>query len=535
MLFKKVSTAQILLLTFLLLVLGCKREKTNWDADFTIPIAQTSLTPKNFLGDSLFNIDTSNNIVFSYKGKIDGLANEIITVPDTSIRFQYQNFLGNVALAPGTLLPNISYSTEFNLKSIKLKKAKLSTGSIIITAKNYSRVPLKITLAIPNAKLNNVPLLSTSSIAGKLNGIPGLLNSTISLADYDLNLLNTSTNTYNSLGQSIILAVDDNAPIDTIFFLDSVAISVKFSGLTPEYVTGYFGKLEQTFVNGPTLFDFKKVLNAEQIQLEKANLDLKFNNFIGVDLRADLSNFSGKNTDNGSIKSLKLNNNSPIRLNLIRASSISSIYEPITPSETNYSFNNNNSNIVEFLNNIPNELNLNGKFTLNPLDLNINNYNDFYKRNKLIETNYEIKVPGKFSFKNLKLQVDGVLEIENKDDLDGFKDGKLILYSTNNFPYQIQLQGYFLNEQNQIVDSLFGNKANIDAAIDNNLNATLSPAKNRNDYLLNENQKFLLKHYKNIRWIAVINTNENKLFEIKNNYTLDLKLVAEAVVNLKYD
>jgi hypothetical protein len=535
MLFKKVSTAQILLLTFLILALGCKRKKTNWDADFTIPIAQTSLTPKNFLGDTLFNTDTANNIIFSYKGKIDNLANEIITIPDTSIRFQYQNFLGNVALPPGTLLPTISYSTDFNLQAVKLKKAKLSTGNIIVTAKNYSRVPLKITLSIPNAKLNNVPLLSSSSIAGKSNGQPGILNSTISLADYDLNLFNTSTNTYNSLGQSISLAVDDNAPIDTIFFLDSVAISVQFSDLSPNYVTGYFGKLEQTFVNGPTVFDFKKVLNAEQIQLEKANLDLKFKNFIGVDLRADLSNLSGKNTDNGTIKSLKLNNNSPIRLNLIRATSTSPIYEPITPSETNYSFNNNNSNIVEFLNNIPNELNLNGKFTLNPLGININNFSDFYKRNKLIETDYEITVPGKFSFKNLKLQVDGVLEIKNKDDLDNFKEGKLILYSTNNFPYQIQLQGYFLNDQNQIVDSLFGIKANIDAAIDNNLNNSLIPAKNKNDYLLNENQKFLLKHYKNIRWAAIVNTKDNKLFEIKNNYTLDLKLVAEAIVNLKYD
>ncbi len=534
MIFNKVRTLFIFGLTLLVVLQACKREKTNWDADFTIPLAYASFTSKNLISDSLISTDTSNALTFIYKNKVDELASDVITIPDTSIKFIYQNFLGNVALPAGTLLPTFGFNLNFNLETIKLKKAKLAAGNVIISAKNYSRIPLKITFSIPNAKLNNVPLLAINTIAGKSNGTPGVLNTSIALENYDLDLFNSSTNTYNSLGQSLSLAVADDAPLDTLFFFDSVAITVKFAGLEPDYATGFFGKLSQTFTNGPTLFDFKSILDADQIQLQKASLDFKFKNFIGVDIRAEITNFLGKNVRTNLSKNLRLNNNSPIRLNLTAASSNSSTYDVITPFETNYSFNNTNSNIVEFLNNLPDELSLGGKFTFNPLGININNFSDFYKRNKLIEAEYQISIPANFSFKNLKIKIDGDLDIKDSD-LDQFETGNLVLYSKNYFPYQIQLQGYYLDSNGVIVDSIFSTKANIDAAIENTLSNTLTPFQNKNTYSLDLRQKELLKANKKIRWIGVLNTRDNKIFEIKADYALELKLVANAIVNLKYD
>jgi hypothetical protein len=535
MLLNKVSTRFLLLLTFFVFILSCKRNKTSWDTDFTIPVAYTTLRPNNLISDSLFIKDSANNIVFFYKGQLNNLANEVVTIPDTSLDFDYRYFGANTVLPPATEFFPINFPLDFDLKGIKLKKAKLDAGSIIISAKNYTNIPLKITLKIPGAKLNGIPLFTSNEVAGKQNGVPGIINTSISLQDYDLNLFNSSTNTYNALGQQLIIATGDTPTLDSIYFLDKIEISIKFLGLLPNYVTGYFGKLEQTFNSGPTLFDFKKILNAEQIQLQKASLDLDFKNYIGVDLRTDIYTFSGKNTSNGVIKNLKLNNNSPIRLNLIKASSNTNTYDVISPSATKYTFNNSNSNLVDFLNNIPDALSLNGKLTLNPLGININNFGDFYKRGQLINTDYKITIPGKFSFKNLKVQIDGTIDIQNKDDLDQFNEGNLTLYSSNQFPYAIQLQGYFLDDQNQIIDSIFTSKAKIDAALDDALSGKLMPSKNKNTYALSLDQKALLKKYAKVRWVGLLNSRDNQFFEIKDSYALELKLVANAIINLKYD
>ncbi len=534
MIFNKVRTIIVFGLILSIFIAGCKREKTNWDADFTLPLAFAKLTTKNLINDSLISADTSNAITFVYTNKIDGLAGDVITIPDTTVKYTYQNFLSNFALPSGTLLPTLGNNLDFNLETVKLKKAKLISGNVLISAKNYARVPIKTTFSVPNAKLNNVPLLSINTIPGKSNGLPGQLSTSIPLDNYELELFNPSTNTYNSLSQSVSFAIGNNTSLDTIFFFDSVIVNIKFSKLEPDYATGYFGKLNQTFTNGPTLFNFKDILDADQIQLQKANLDFKFKNFIGVDIRAEISNFIGSNSSTNTTTNLRLKNNSPIRLNLTSAASNSPNYDLITPFETNYSFNTINSNIVDFLNNLPDELSLAGKFTFNPLGVNINNFSDFYKRNKLIETEYKISIPGSFSFKNLKIKIDGEIDIK-ENDLDQFKSGNLTLYSKNYFPYQIQLQGYFLNDNGQIVDSIFSKKATIDAAIDSPIQGLLSPVQNKNVYTLNSVQKDLLKVNKKIRWIGLLNTRDNKIFEIKADYAVELKLVADAIVNLKYD
>jgi hypothetical protein len=523
----------IFILLLVCSVLSCKRKKTNWDSDFILPIAYASLKPANFITDSILSNDTNGTIRFVYNGQFTNLASDIVKIPDTSLKFYYQNLLGNVTLPPGTPLPGFSYPVNFDLKGIKLKKARLNQGEIVVNAKNYSRVPIKITLSIPNAQLNGQPFLESKVISGKSNGIPGVVGASFTLSNYDLNLFNAATNQFNSLNQSLTFTTDGNSPNDTIFFLDSVAVEIKFRNFVPDYVNGYFGKLEQNFSIGPTVFDFKSVLNADQIQIQNAILDLEFKNFVGADLRADIYNFTGINSINGISKNLRLSNNAPIRFNVTKSQSNSVTYDTIFPSITQYSFNANNSNIVDFLNNVPDNVSLNGRFTINPLGINLNNFGDFYKKDKLIDTKYKITIPGKFSFKNLKVQLDGEIDIGNEENLETFKEGELILYSANYFPYDIQLQGYYLNDQNQVVDSLINKAFSINASnINGNLN---TPTKNVNNILLDQKQKDLLKNYKKIRWVAVINTKDNNLFELRTDYTLDLKLVARALVNFSYD
>ena len=150
---------------------------------------------------------------------------------------------------------------------------------------------------IPSLTKNGVPFTSGEMI------VPEAINTDLTAFEFDfqgyvLNLTGQEGrlhgDTINTIYTEAYTFIDSTGTLETINHTDSFYSFIKFN-LTPEYAIGYLG--QDTIEFGPESQDlilFNKI-SADIFDLEKADLKVRFENYIGADAAIQINNFSVSN------------------------------------------------------------------------------------------------------------------------------------------------------------------------------------------------------------------------------------------------
>lgn len=509
-------------------LISCKKE-TSWDVDLAIPIAKSYLNISNFFGDTIFNSDPSGllHIAFS-KDLINYTMDSLVKLPDTTVNIGYTVPFAT-ALTPGTqIYSNASLPDKeitFDVSNgVELNRAIVRKGYLKIEYINSYAQPLRFNYIINSASLWGNLLAVDQRIEG---------NSTFvkmyALDGYNINLTGLSGNKINTLVQTYTISTDASGAADQLQPGQGLNIKLSFVDLVPEYIQGYFGKQDLSFGPDSSSFGFLDNFSTNNLLLSQSSINFRIINEFGIEMSSSIKSMRSIKTSPANVVTLN-SGNLLQSININRASKTNNLSNPVFPWLKQININSNNSNLNAFLENLPNYLGYSVVAKINPLG-NISAGNDFAYYGKGLKLVADIDIPLALSADYFKLINFSKVDLTQLKELNDVNSCEIILKARNNYPFKAQIQGYMLNEQNQIIDSLFIPGQNIiESGITDANNNVLSYVDSKLSAVFSKSKIDNLSQCKQIKFVSYLFLpNQPTPIKIKEDSYLDL--VVHALLN----
>lgn len=409
----------------------------DWNPNFAIPLLNTNLTIQdaldNFETGGLITTNSDNLVTVVYRGsRFSIFGGDFFNLPDFQVPF-----LDTIQDNP-VPLPS---PTEF--KNITLKAGTYTYG-----ASSLETQALNVTVTIPDLTIGGLAFVRQFVIPASDGVTPVQFTDTVNLEYFNLSFEGGDFRTeYKAIrtndGQSVT--------IPNSYF--------EMYGLEYSYIDGYFGNQVLDLPAGNNTIDLFKNWQQGNIVFEEPKFTFNFRNSYGCPIRINVDSLSVVTNFNGTVSLQSPDIDNGIDLNFPSLAQIGGV------STTSLTLNANNSNINDLLSNIPFKFfyDLEGK--INP-DANPAIQNFLTDSSKL-EVDVDMELPLYAGIGEFVLKDTFDFDFSEYEDLERIA---FRLLSNNGFPFDVGMQIYFLNEQNEMLDSLFSSNrpvfaaANVDGA-----------------------------------------------------------------------
>ncbi len=429
---------------------SCRKETvTSWDVDITGPIVSSKLNIKNFLDDSLFQSGSTGLLTLRVNRQLAYIKiDSLLKLPDTTItnQFLWPSF-STTTLNPGQTINLLPPSPlVFNVANgVALKYSVIRSGILSVKFSNTLLEPIDFKYLLPGVIKNNQPFLISETIPPGNNS----LIKTYSLNGYAVDLTAGGNAQFNTLMQNYTVSVSNSANPAEISFGKGAIAELSYSQIIPQYAKGYFGQQDIVLDVDTATFDVFKNFKATNFMLSDATFDFSIVNEFGAEFNANLNSINSINSINNSTVSLNAQ-----QLNSININRALEVNGNINSTVKFISLNKNNSNILNYLSNLPNKITYGGLIKLNPLG-NMSGYTDFAYYNTGIKVLADINIPLQFNADAFYLQSGAPIDFSNLNQLNNVNYGNIIINARNSYPFEAVLQAYLLDENKLVVDSLF--------------------------------------------------------------------------------
>ncbi len=516
----------ILVLIAINLFLGCRKPTSaNWDSDIILPVVNSKLNIKNFLGDTIFKSDNNGLIHIIASRTLTALQlDSVIKLPDTTI---VQTFS---VIFPTTLTPGQSLTffppteLQFNIgNDVKISTFDVRKGIIKIKYSNDLSQPLDLVYRLPGVTKNG----QAYSIAETVPPGQNSLIKTYDLNGYNFNMRGLNGLAYNTIVQAYTVIVNPNASTVTATFGQGVKLNISYDDIIPEYAEGYFGQQTVNIPKDTADLDIFNTFSASNLMLSDAKLNFKILNGFGTEFSGSLQNIQSINGNSVvPLITSQLNN-----ININRAVKIGpNVYSTVKT----VSLNPGNSNILPFISLLPKKLVYEGKVNVNPLG-NITGFKDFAQYGNGLTVIADIDIPLQFKATAFHLQSTSDVDFSKTKQLDNVNSANIIVSALNGYPFKAKIQAYMLNSANQVVDSLMEHNANtLSGGVLNSQNIVTQPVNSKINVLLSKEKIEKLRATKKIKVVTTFimppNPPDIKFFD---SYEIDVNIIAEINYKIK--
>ncbi len=535
---KKTKYITSVLILFLVLN-SCRKEKSYWDDDFVAPIAHGNLSLGNLFPDTTLKSNPDSSLKIAFETEIINYQlDSLIKIPDTTITTAFTFTVPIVvALSPGTNIPllnnnPINGETYYNLPNgIQLKKAILKQGGINFTMQNTVYRPLAYHYLLLSATKNNKILDTIFHInaADSISGVPGQASGYIDLTGYTIDFTGYTNNKFNTTSEIDSVHIENNAQPGYLHPNQGIVSNFGFTGIVPQYALGYFGN--QIVAVGPdtAIFNVFSTIQSGILNLNSAVVNLKIINELGVAMRTTINSLTSISTANSKTVTLNASNSSPLISPININSAINNGFgNPVTALTKTLTINSTNTpTLTTFIGILPDKFAYKLTAQINPGG-NQSGSNDFGYYGTGFKAYMDADIPLYFSASNLVLADTVTINLANINQFKNINHGQLILTATNGYPFSINLQGYLLDENKQVIDILFATPNTIQApALDVNFKV-IAPLQSRLTIPLTKDKITNLQKAKYIYYTSTFNTaSQPNQIKFYNYYNLDLLLTAD--------
>ena len=516
-------------LFLLISVVACKKE-TSWDVDLAFPLAKSHLNISNFFGDTVFQADPSGllHIAFS-KDLINYTMDSLVNLPDTTVTLGYTvPFTSN--LTPGVLIYTNASSSDREIKfdvnnGVELNKAIVRSGYLKIEYFNTYNQPLDFNYIINSASLWGSLLTINQTVAGNSS-----LTKTYPLNGYNINLTGQTGNKINTLVQTYTISTSPSGVASTLQPGQGLIIKLSFVDIVPEYVQGYFGQQDLSFGPDSSSLGLLGNFNPSNLMLTQSAINFRIINEFGIEMSSSINSMKSIKTSPPNVVTLNAGNLLQ-SINVNRANKTNNPSNPVFPWLKQINVNSSNSNLNPFLQNLPNYLGYSIKATLNPLG-NISAGNDFAYYGRGLRVIADVDIPLALSADYFGLVNYSKVDLTQLKELNDVNSCEIMMQARNNYPFKAQIQGYMLNDQNQIIDSLFVPGQNIvESAITDGNNVVLNYVDSKLVASFDKTKIGNLSQCKQIKFVSYLYLPNQPTTPIKINEDSYLDLTVHAYLN----
>ena len=514
------SRIYVSLIACIALFSSCKKdEPTTWESNWVAPVAHGRLTLSDLTADNGYT-DNAGIYHLYFEKIISGFGTTDLTqIPDTNISQKFVVPLtGGPFQIPGNtaiITQNQNYSVETNGTGLRMVKVK--SGQMIVHVKSYVNAYLHPRFTLYNVSEvygNNTDIdfaLTPGSAAAPTEGYY-----TVDMSNKYVVLSGTSGFDYNKLSTHLEIKTEQNTTADqnTIYGQDSVRFELLMSELVIDYAKGYFGNDSYSFDESFNLAEGANMPTGS-LAIEQASLGFHVTHKMGFDGKLKINNVSGTNDGTGNTVQLSGGN----------------LYDPFfitrsidnggTASVSNYDIllNEGNSNITNFMGNLPNTISFQGNLQLNPFG-NVSDGNDFFYKNQLTEAKLIVDVPLRIAASDLTLRDTLSVEVTT----DAVRVSSLTMDIQNAFPMDWKLKLYTLSGVLIASDLIVTSGNSIDALALPNSSTLQIP--------ISETQWNAIKSEGKLIMQVISNTPSfPQLVNLYNSYFIDVRVMAGVVLN----
>lgn len=400
------------------------------------------------------------------------------------------------------------------LAGAELASATFDSGKLAyeITTGNAVNSDVDIRLTLKNATINGVVFDNVLTLPA---GSTSIVDS-IDISGLIFDLSNGGT-AINFLGLRLAVEAADSAAPNQLFNL-----SINFEDLAIGNATGFFGHRAVNIPNGNFDFEVSAFENfVDGLFLTDPKITMNIENGLGIELDMELDLF-GVNGD-GVVTDLDL-----------QTQTINSPSNPGVIANSAIEINKNNSQIVNFLASLPNQITYGGVGTLNPSAQGGGTVSNFIDKTSKIDASLTIDLPLQFRAENMKLEeFVNVSIFDDTTQTDQLKELKLFFRVDNGFPFDVDLAVSFLDSVTG--DSLEGLNLNLlNAAPVGPLGRVTQNVTSDETISLSSDQFPGLIRSNQMRIVAKLNTTDNNGNGVKmfTDYDLEIKIATSVQVNV---
>lgn len=502
--------------------MACRQDEgpPQWDVDVLAPVLRTSLTIGDLVADSLLVSDTEGAITLLYSSELFAVdLDTLLKAPDTTYFYPGAiTFPGPVDFPPGTGIVSEDNVTRFDFEDVALRYLELRGGAVELEIRNKIASAVQGQITLPGATFPGSSNQIALQVAPGSPASPSISRETRDLAGVRFDLRGPQFNSANTLQTIVAVNLDPNGNGATLTDQDSVNAKVTYRDLEPAYAKGYFGS--RTIRVDPTTTDLELFRNmvSGRLDVDDVSLRVRLENGIGADLQLILENLQAINTRTGNVVDLSHS----IFLAPVNLSRATDLGNGFTPTIYNNTIDVQNSNVDEFLENLPDQLSYALELRLNPLG-NITNGNDFVYADSRVAATLELEVPLRIIAQDLVLQT-----IVDVDLPAGFRSGELRFFVTNGFPFQADLQAAVVGTDGQVRSTVQVN-GSVPSGILGNSGRVTSPSDGRLAARVTQDQVEALRQGEQLRLRVAFNTaDQSQHLRIYDDYRFDVQVVVGA-------
>jgi len=515
----------VLLLVLSLLVFSCKRkEKTRWDIDATVPIAYGKVSVSNLIPDSLIQTDEDGILHFVLNENLtDFDMDSLVTIPDTSFLDYYPSYIGFPVDSGNSvfLVPIGLKESPMNIPTAELVEVVAKSGSIDYELKNFLSSEIKASYELPLVTLNGQTIYIEEILPAGSPSNPSVVIGSFDLTNFHFDLTGLDGDNNNIMVSDIIVTANEDLIVptqDTIF-----KAIMSFTNAKVGYARGYFG--QHTFDINDTI-DFSALNNviAGDLGIGDIDVNLKVENFVGIDGQINFESLTAVNT----IETTEVSLDNPDLTNTINLTRAYDNNGTISSTLFELGLDEENSNIDQFIEVLPNQMRTNIGININPLgDISLGN--DFIYTDKPLQANLEIDLPLCVSMDNLTLL--DTLDINSNTEIEA--DGVLTFYIKNSFPFSANMTATLLDENGNEVELLLDNEL-----VEGDYDITTYEITGEESTFTVQFDKEVLSYIKTDAKIALrlkLNSFGNNEVKFTPANSMDIKVVLQATTEISYD
>ncbi len=346
--------------------------------------------------------------------------------------------------------PLSQYFDGAELKYIKVRSGKLKISLYTSIAENMT-----LYLKIPSATKNGVMIDEEIKVEGARNGRPTSLSKEIDMAGYVIDYRGKDpdiTDTVNTFYQIMRVVLDSSGRKLSVSLNDSINLSYGLEKLVPEYAIGYLGNtINETGDDNVPMAIFEK-LNGN-INFNNVSMDLNITNGIGTEGSVLARKIIASNSKKGidiPLTAAVINN--PYIIG--RAN-----FNPFFNNVQQVTLQNSNSNVKQFVENLPDKIKFNMQIATSP-NGNNNNWQDFIYYNSKFQIDLRLKFQNLLSFNQLQFKDSINFNLNEIENLERVKEGKIYLFFENRFAFSINLKLAVYDKNNRFLDTIGNNDMN---------------------------------------------------------------------------
>ena len=432
---------------------ACRKETTNWDSKWSFPILKDQLNLQDLVTDSLSIVNDTNGYKLIYEKTLYRLKlSEFIKIPDTIILSELAINFPSLNINPGTILSQKDVENQLEIGDAELKKITIKKGTITITFLNPLTTKTYYTIEIPSFTKDGIPVKQTLMAEKGSTSNPSSVKSTLDLSGYTVDLSGVNNGSFNTIVTNFDMQLDPNATTATkVTNKDITRMEIQISGIQIAYAQGYFGNLHINSSNELPIESIQKITSGD-FKLSNAHVELTIKNSCKLMAKGDISSLtSTKNSDGSTITFQNLQLNNPFFIAPAYTKG-----DQLISSDKKFTFDENNSNILPFIENLGDLYKIAYAFELNPYGNLNGGWDEFFPTSE-ISLNLKTIIPLHVEINKLTFQDTLKLDLSAyPSSRTTIKSGKFKLHCESSFPIDAAVSLFLMDDSKNVIEKIPG-------------------------------------------------------------------------------